>query len=129
MIKPTRRQFASFAAVVLVAAAALFVASRTVGSSQPAITGELVETFCYAKIRIGGVAHAACGIECAKRGIPLAIVDAKTKTAYVLLPGRDKSTVPPEIIAQMGHNVTIRGEIVARGGTNFITVQSWKPAR
>lgn len=129
MMSMTRRQLASFAAVVIVAAAALFVASRTTGSSQPAITGELVETFCYAKVRIGGVAHAACGIECAKRGIPLAIVDAQSRTAYVLLPGRDKSTVPPEILAQMGHNVTIRGEIIARGGTNFITVQSWKPAR
>lgn len=129
MIRMTRRQLASFAAIVIVATAALFITSRTIGSSQPAITGELVETFCYAKIRIGGAAHAACGIECAKRGIPLAVVDAQSRTAYVLLPGRDKSTVPPEILAQMGHNVTIRGEIVARGGTNFITVQSWKPAR
>jgi len=126
MIKMTRRQFASFAAVAIVAIPALFVASRTIGSSQPAITGELVETFCYAKVRIGGVAHAACGIECAKRGIPLAIVDAQSHKAYVLLPGRDKSTVPPELIAQMGHNVTIRGEIIERGGNNFITVQSWK---
>ena len=126
MIKMTRRQVASFAAVAIVAIAAVFVASRTIGSSQPAITGELVETFCYAKVRIGGVAHAACGIECAKRGIPLAIVDAQSHTAYVLLPGRDKSTVPPELIAQMGHNVTIRGEIIERGGNNFITVQSWK---
>lgn len=129
MMRMTRRQFASFAAVVIVAVAALFVASRTIGSSQPAITGELVETFCYAKIRIGGVAHAACGIECAKRGIPLAIVDAQARTAYVLLPGRDKSTVPPELIDQMGRNVTIRGEIITRGGNNFITVQSWKHAR
>lgn len=126
MIKMTRRQFASFAAVAVVAIAALFVASRTIGSSQPAITGELVETFCYAKVRIGGVAHAACGIECAKRGIPLAIVDAQSHKAYVLLPGRDKSTVPPELVAQMGRNVTIRGEIITRGGNNFITVLSWK---
>lgn len=126
MIRMTRRQFASFAAVSIVAIAALFVAYRTIGSSQPAITGELVETFCYAKVRIGGVAHAACGIECAKRGIPLAVVDAQSRKAYVLLPGRDKSTVPPELIAQMGHTVTIRGEIIERGGNNFITVQSWK---
>ena len=126
MIKMTRRQVASFAAVAIVTVAAVFVASHTIGSSQPAITGELVETFCYAKVRIGGVAHAACGIECAKRGIPLAIVDEQSHKAYVLLPGRDKSTVPPELIAQMGHNVTIRGEIIERGGNNFITVQSWK---
>ncbi|HEV7243056.1 MAG TPA: hypothetical protein VGQ36_27765 [Thermoanaerobaculia bacterium] len=124
----TRRQFASFAAVAIIAIVAVFAASRTIGSSQPAITGELVETFCYAKVRIGGVAHAACGIECAKRGIPLAVVDAQSRTAYVLLPGRDKSSVPPELIAQMGHKVTIRGEIITRGGNNFITVQSWKRA-
>ena len=117
---------ASFAAV---ATLILLLTSRTTGSTPPAITGEIVETYCWAKMRVGGAAHAACGIDCAKRGIPVAVVDSQTRTAYVLLPGRDKASVPAELIAMMGRNVTIRGEVVKRGGASFLTVQSWTPAR
>ena len=122
-MKPmTRRRSASFAAVAILV---LLVTSRTTGSTAPAITGEIVETYCWAKMRVGGPQHAACGIDCAKRGIPVAIFDAKTGTAYVLLPGRDKRSVPPELIAAMGKRVTVRGEVIARGGAKFLTVQSW----
>jgi hypothetical protein len=120
-----RRRSASFAAVAILV---LFVTSRTTASAPPTITGEIVETYCWAKMRVGGVQHAACGIDCAKRGIPVAIVDARTRNAYVLLPGQDKRSVPPELIAQMGRSVTIRGEVVARAGAKFLTVQSWTPA-
>lgn len=122
----TRGQVASFAVVAMLA---LIFTTRAVGSHDSAITGEIVETYCWAKMRVGGVAHAACGIDCAKRGIPVAIVDARTRTAYVLLPGRDKRSLPQELIAMMGRKVTIRGEIVSRGGTNLLTVRSWSPAR
>lgn len=121
----TRRRSASFAAVSILI---LLVTSRSTASTPPAITGEIVETYCWAKMRVGGPHHAACGIDCAKRGIPVAIVDAQTRNVYVLLPGQDKRSVPPELIAQMGRSVTIRGEVVARGGAKFLTVQSWKPA-
>lgn len=116
------RRSVSFAAVTLVA---LLLAGHGAAFSQSSVTGEIVETFCWARVRVGGPSHAACGIECAKRGIPVAIYDARAKKAYVLLPGRDKSAIPPALIAAMGTRVTVRGEIVSRAGTNFLTVQSW----
>jgi hypothetical protein len=119
------RQFASFA---VVATLVVLFTQPAPATTQPAITGEIVETYCWARMRVNGPAHAACGIECAKRGIPIAIVDGKTRKAYVLLPGRDKRSVPPELVAAMGHTVTIHGEILSRGGTNFLTVQSFKRA-
>lgn len=116
-----RRRSASFA---LVAFLALFTTVCGSGAPQDEVTGEIVETFCWAKIRVGGPAHAACGIACAKRGIPVAI--ATSREVFILLPGRDKMSVPPELIAQMGQRVTVRGEIVKRAGANFFAVQSWE---
>lgn len=117
---------ASFTAI---AAVAIFFVLRTNRTDPAVITGEIVETYCWAKMAIGGIEHAACGIECAKRGIPIAIVDARSRDAYVLLPGRDKRSVPSDLIAAMGRTVSIRGEIQRRGGTNFLSVQSWTMSR
>ena len=121
----TRMNWRRFASFFTIAALTLVLHANTARTAQPAITGEIVETYCWAKVRVGGTAHAACGIECAKRGIPVAIYDPRARVAYVLLPGRDKTSVPQELIAMMGRTVTIRGEIVSRGGVNLLTVQSW----
>lgn len=121
------RRSASLAAIVLIT---LFVAGPGSASAPSSVTGEIVETFCWARVRNpGGPAHAACGIECAKRGIPVAIYDAQARKLYVLLPGRDKTALPPSLIAAMGRRVTVQGEIASRAGANFLTVQSWAAAR
>lgn len=119
-----RRRFVSYCAI---AAMTILVSVCGSGSPQTAVSGELIETFCWAKMRINGPAHASCGIQCAKRGIPVGVVDAASGKLFVLLPGRDKMSVPPELIASMGRTVTIRGEIVTRSGANFLTVQTWEP--
>ena len=121
-----RRQFASLITVAIVT---MFFSSSVAGTAQTAMTGEVVETFCWAKLRVGGVSHASCGIECAKRGIPIALVDDQSGKAFVLLPGRDKRSIPSDLVAAMGRRVTVRGEKVSRGGSNFLTVQSWSPAK
>jgi len=119
-----RRRFVSFSLIALIA-----VLTTVCGSAEPqaVVSGEVIETFCWAKLGIGGAAHASCGIECAKRGIPVGIYDAQSRTVYVILPGRDKSAVPPELVAAMGKRVSVRGEVVKRGGAAFVSVQSWEP--
>lgn len=112
-------------AIIAIACLALLI-NRAFASPGTKVTGELVETYCWAKLQVGGPTHARCGIECAKRGIPVAVVDPKTRKAFVLLPGSDKVSLPPELIEMMGQKVTIRGEITERGGSQFLTVQSWE---
>jgi hypothetical protein len=112
-------------AIIAIACLALLI-NRAFASPGTKVTGELVETYCWAKLQVGGPTHARCGIECAKRGIPVAVVDPKTRKAFVLLPGSDKASLPPELIEMMGQKVTIRGEITERGGSQFLTVQSWE---
>ena len=117
------------ASIVIVIVAAAAIALWTKGTPPPVVSGEVVETYCWAKLRVGGPDHAACGIQCAKRGIPVAVVDAQSREVFILLPGKDKMALPPELIAAMGQNVNIRGEIVRRDGANFVAVQSWEPVR
>jgi hypothetical protein len=119
------RRSASFALLLLFAAA--FLTLRSSGAtSQTTITGELVETYCWGKIRVGGPSHAQCAIQCAKRGIPVAVIDEKTRKDLVLMPGKHEATLSPKLIAAMGKKVTIRGELVKRGQNRYLTADSWK---
>ena len=113
--------------LAILAVAALCI-THSSAQTQTAITGEIVETYCWAQLRISGPQHAACGLVCVKRGIPVAIVDAQSKQSFVLLPGRDKTAIPPQLIEAMGQRVMIRGEVVKRGNNQFLMVQSWKRA-
>ncbi len=111
-------------AIVVGIASSLFVLRRVMATGT-AVSGEVVETYCWSALRAGGVSHAKCGIECARRGIPVAIYDDASRQAFILLPGRDKTSLPPELVAAMGRKVTVRGDVIRRGGASFVTVQSW----
>ena len=117
-----RRRSASLAAILLLASLTTVCGQ---GEPQSIVAGQLVETYCWAKLGVGGPQHAACGIQCVNRGIPAAVFDREAQQLFILLPGRDKTSVPPELIAAMGHDVKVRGEIIRRGGVSFVAVQSW----
>ena len=90
------------------------------------ITGEVIDTFCYAKVGIRGLPHAACGIKCARAGVPVGLLDEKTHRVYVLLASKDATPLPPALIEQMGRNVVIDGEPVVKGGATFFVVRSFR---
>jgi hypothetical protein len=116
------RRSLSFALLTIIS-----FASTTAFAAPPAtVTGEIVETYCWAVHIVGGTGHAQCGIECAKRGLPVALYDPKSHGAYILLPARDKMSLPADLVAAMGQRVKIDGEVIARGGIQFLIVQSWQ---
>ncbi len=122
MMKNIGRRSLSFAILTVVCLAV----TRTFAGTATTVTGEVVETYCWAVHQVGGSGHAQCGIECAKRGLPVALYDQKTLKAFILLPARDKASLPPDLIAAMGQRVTIRGEVMVRGGISFLIIQSWQ---
>ena len=89
----------------------------------------MIDTFCYAKVGIRGPAHAACGIKCARSGVPVGLLEEKTRRAYVLLASKDATPLPPALIEQMGRNVEIDGDPVMKGGANFLIVRSFRVIR
>ena len=122
MMKNIGGRSLSFAVLMI----ACFASARTFAASETTISGEIVETYCWAVHQVGGTGHAQCGIECAKRGLPVALYDSKSHTAYILLPARDKMSLPPDLIAAMGQRLKVQGEVVERGRIQFLIVRSWQ---
>jgi len=93
------------------------------------ISGELIDSFCYAHARIAGAPHAACALKCVRAGVPSALLEKGTRRVYVLLPARDASALPAPLVAQMGHDVTIDGDVLAQNGTTFLLVRGFRVTR
>lgn len=96
------------------------------GEKNATVTGEIVDTFCYSTMGARGASHRECGLECAKKGIPVGLVEQGTDKLYVLLPTKDKQPVPDAAVNKMGETATVTGHAYAKGGTNFLTVESVK---
>jgi hypothetical protein len=96
------------------------------GQKDVSVTGEVVDTFCYSAMGARGSGHKQCGLDCAKKGIPVGLVEKGTDKLYVLLPNKDKEPVPQTAVDKMGETVTVTGHTYAKGGSNFLTVESVK---
>jgi hypothetical protein len=119
-----KRKLVTLSTVVTLVAVALLVRNKLPRDGK-AIRGEVVETYCFTTGNETGAAHASCGILCAKRGIPIAVHDASSSKTYILLPSRDKAPLPEGLIAAMGKQVTIQGDVIQRGSSTFLTVKSF----
>ncbi len=90
------------------------------------ISGEVVDTYCYSLMGAKGEGHRSCGLACAAKGIPVGLLENGTDKLYVLLPNKDKSPVPKEVVDRMGRQIAITGKVYATGGSQFLTVESFK---
>ncbi len=90
------------------------------------ITGEIVDTYCYALMDARGPSHRQCAVDCIKKGIPAGLLEEGTNKLYILLPNKDKSSLPEEVVKKVAEKVTITGKVYASGGTQFLTVESIK---
>ena len=115
------RRFGIIGLGVLLAAGAARAAEQASN-----VTGEVVDTFCYATMGAKGAGHKQCGVDCAKKGIPVGLAEKGTDKLYVLLPSKDKTALPDDVIAKMGSTATVTGKVHTSGGDNFLTVESVK---
>jgi hypothetical protein len=90
------------------------------------VTGEVIDTFCYSSMGAKGASHKQCGIDCVKKGIPAGLLEKGTDKVYVLLPAKDKEPLPAGLVEKMGSDVTVTGKVHATGGSQFLTVESFK---
>src|SRR5438876_2566465 len=82
---------------------ALTLASTTVRSDQQVtLRGEIADTYCLSARGIRGPSHTACALRCARKGIPLALVEEGTRHIYILLPPKDESSMPEAVIRAAG---------------------------
>jgi hypothetical protein len=91
-----------------------------------AVTGEVIDTYCYTMMGAKGESHRECGLTCARKGIPIAILEQGTDKIYVLLPNKEGTSLPDALIDKMGRTATITGRTYAKGGNQFLRVESFK---
>jgi hypothetical protein len=104
----------------------LAIPIQVMAQQAATVTGEVVDTYCYGLMGAKGESHRACGISCAKAGIPMGLLQDGTDKLYVLLPNKDNSPVPAAVMDKMGRKATITGKIYSKGGSQFLTVESIK---
>jgi hypothetical protein len=90
------------------------------------VRGEVVETGCFVMAGRRGEAHRQCALACARAGQDLALLDDKTKTAYVLVQDFTAGTPVNPLLEHVGRKVEVRGTILERGGRPGIIVRQVK---
>ncbi len=91
------------------------------------IKGEVIDTYCFALMGAKGESHRQCAIDCFKAGIPAGLLENGTNKVFVLLPNKDKTSLPQSaVLEKMGRQATITGKVYTVGGSNFLTVESIK---
>ncbi len=110
-----------FAAVLILSSTLTVYSAETVS-----ITGEIIDTYCFALMGAKGESHRQCAIECVQKGIPAGLLQDGTNKVYVLLPNKDKAPLPKEVIDKMAKKVTITGKVYTSGGSQFLTIESIK---
>ena len=107
----------------------LGVAAAAIAADDPelkSVTGTLEDSFCYGTMGAKGASHQKCAIRCVQKGIPVSLVEKGTDKIFILLPAKDDTPLPSEVIDKMEDQVTISGKEVSKGGVNFLVVESVK---
>ncbi len=112
--------------IALAAGVVTLLSGVAFGADKMTVTGEVVDTYCYSAAGAKGEGHRTCGLACAKKGAPLALLENGTDKLYVLLPPKDKTPVPEASVDKMGRQATITGMAYTVGGSQFLTVESVK---
>ena len=98
--------------------------AHEMGVQEVTIKGELVDSLCYVAMNAKGAGHKQCAIDCAKAGIPISILEDGTGKLYTVLPKEDKTGYPESVIAKMGEQVTLKGDLYENGGNRYVAVES-----
>ena len=88
------------------------------------VKGEVIDTYCYASMGAKGEAHRSCAIACAKKGIPMGLLEDGTGKVYVLVPSKPATSLPIAVTDKMAQKVTINGKVYRVGGSQFLAVES-----
>ena len=91
------------------------------------IVGTVVDTGCYMVHDGIGKEHVACATECAKKGIPLAIVDGSGKVYLPLAVNHENQNT--RLMPFIEKKVKVTGTSVERGGLSGIAIKTVEIAK
>jgi len=118
-----RKFFATVTAAAFVVAlgAPAFAADMTV-------KGELVDQGCYMKDHTKvGDAHKECGVTCAKKGLPMAILTEDGKLYQIT--GDYTKENNAKLVPHVSHTVEVTGEVSEKDGKMMIDAKDLKMSK
>jgi hypothetical protein len=91
------------------------------------LTGEVVCLSCYVDHEAKGAEHAACAASCAKRGVPMGILEDKTGHVFLVVRGH---TGANEVLAPFaGKKAALTGRWFERGGAKIFNLDTVTEAK
>ena len=105
-------------AIVLAAAAV----AHDVHGKLTTIQGAVVDTGCYVSHDSKGEGHAACAAACAKKGVPLAILDEKG--ALYLPIAVEHQDQNAKLMPFIEKRVKVTGTVLEKGGLKGIAIKT-----
>jgi hypothetical protein len=118
------KKIAIVTAATLMLAGVSFTAIADQGTKS--VTGTPEDSFCWAAMGAHGASHQKCATACAKKGIPVSLVEKGTDKVYVLIPPKNDQPLPDDLVNKMENEVTVTGKEFTKGGVNYLTVESVK---
>ncbi len=98
------------------------------GHGKPiTVTGTVVDTGCYVTHEGKGADHAACALACAKKGVPLAILDGDGKL-YLSI-AADHSNPNAKLLDFVEKKVKVSGTLYEKGGMEGISIKTVEAAQ
>ena len=92
--------------------------------SSITIVGHVVDTACYLTHGAQGEKH----IECAKEGIPLAILDEDSSTLYLPLASKHHKHANAELMPFIEKSVKVKGVVMERNGMKAVLIEKIEEA-
>lgn len=93
------------------------------------IVGEVIDSACYIKNGLKGADHKECAEDCAKAGIPLAILEDKTGNVYFTVATKDMKGTNEMLVKYAAERVKVTGKIYEKGGVKLLAINMVEKAQ
>lgn len=113
--------------ILLVLLPVLLAAHEGHAGKKVSLVGQVVDTACYLGHDSKGAKHVECATTCAKEGIPLAIVDAKTGVLYLPIAMNHKNA-NAQLMPFIEKKVKVSGVVMEKGGMKGIVIDKVEAA-
>jgi hypothetical protein len=100
---------------------------KTAMAATETITGEVIDSFCYATKDSQGQEHSQCASSCIKAGVPVAILTVDGKMYFPLREDHKPANSLYEKLG--GTRVKTTGVVYEKNGVKFIVVNSVEPVK
>jgi hypothetical protein len=103
------------------------ILAAPLGAADTVLKGELVDSHCYMKDKKNaGAGHRECGMTCAKKGTPVALVTSDGAVYWVT--GDLAKDNNAQLVPHISHTVELTGEVTEQDGKKSIAAKSLKMA-